>query len=302
MLPEQLQFYAQTRQGVIVSYLLWPLLMAGAITANYLGTQTSRPILFFNGSYFLLAGVLFLLERVLPHERQWLRGDTQLIPDLGHTLLSKSAVQTLILLISGTGLTNSVEFASAAWWPHSWPLAAQVLLGLVVAEFGLYWAHRLSHKWPPLWRFHSVHHSVTRLWFFNTGRFHFVNTIVSVTFSLGAGLAVGVPKDIIIWVGAVTAYIGLLTHCNIEMRFGVISYLFNTPALHRWHHSMVREEGDRNYGENLVLFDLLFGTFINPNRRPPVKIGTREPMPETLHGQLLYPFHKNSTSRAKTCY
>jgi sterol desaturase/sphingolipid hydroxylase (fatty acid hydroxylase superfamily) len=130
------------------------------------------------------------------------------------------------------------------------------------------------------------------LWFVNTGRFHFVDTMVSVACGLTLGLAVGVPKDIIVWSSAITAYAGLLTHCNVEMRFGILNYLFNTPALHRWHHSMVREEGNRNYGENLMLFDLLFGTFINPDRPPPAEIGIREPMPPTLVEQILYPFRR----------
>ncbi|MCW5747297.1 MAG: sterol desaturase family protein [Alphaproteobacteria bacterium] len=275
-----------------VSYLLWPLLMAGAIATNYAGMRTAHPILCFNASYFLLAGALFLLERVMPHERRWLSDDGQLMPDLGHTLISKSAVQVLIVVVAVIGLTDAVEPTGAAWWPRAWPLAAQVVLGLAIAEIGFYWAHRLSHEWPVLWRFHAVHHSVKRLWFVNTGRFHFVDTIISVAFGLTLGLAVGVPKDIIVWASAITAYAGLLTHCNVEMRLGFLNYLFNTPSLHRWHHSMVPEEGNRNYGENLMFCDQLFGTFINPDRRPPADIGIREPMPATLLQQILQPFRR----------
>ncbi|HCX67158.1 MAG TPA: sterol desaturase, partial [Rhodobiaceae bacterium] len=36
-------------------------------------------------------------------------------------------------------------------------------------------------------------------------------------------------------VSAVTAVLGILTHCNIEMRCGPLNYVFNTPELHRWH-------------------------------------------------------------------
>jgi sterol desaturase/sphingolipid hydroxylase (fatty acid hydroxylase superfamily) len=71
----------------------------------------------------------------------------------------------------------------------------------------------------------------------------------------------------------------------------VLSYVFNTPDLHRWHHSKVRDEGDRNYGENLVLFDLLFGTFYLPaSRQPPADIGIHQIMPPTFLGQLKAPF------------
>jgi sterol desaturase/sphingolipid hydroxylase (fatty acid hydroxylase superfamily) len=281
-----------TRIRLVLSYLWWPLLMIAAIAANYAGMQTAHPILWFNVSYFSLAGLLFLLERWMPHERQWLANDGQLVPDIGHTLLSKLAVQILVLSVGVMGAAQATSASGAGWWPHGWPLPLQVLLGMTIAEFGFYWAHRLAHERPLLWRFHAVHHSVTRLWFVNTGRFHFINTIISVTFGTGVALAAGVPKDILIWVSAITAFVGLLTHCNVEMRFGVLNYLFSTPALHRWHHSMVPEEGNRNYGENLMLFDMLFGTFINPNRRPPADIGISEPMPAALAAQIAHPFRR----------
>src|SRR5262249_18444492 len=78
-----------------LSYLLWPGLMAAAIGTNAFGMQTAHPILWFNVSYFGLALVLFLLERVMPHERDWLANDGQMLADLGHTVLSKTAVQIL---------------------------------------------------------------------------------------------------------------------------------------------------------------------------------------------------------------
>ena len=49
-------------------------------------------------------------------------------------------------------------------------------------------------------------------------------------------------------------------------------------------------EGNKNYGENLVLFDLLFGTYYNASYRPPSVIGVPDPMPRGFVGQLLQPF------------
>ena len=92
-------------------------------------------------------------------------------------------------------------------------------------------------------------------------------------------------------VSAITAIIGILTHSNVEMRCGWLNYIFNTPELHRWHHSKVLAEGNKNYGENLMLFDHLFGTFMDPpNERGPQRIGIAQQMPATLWGQLVQPF------------
>lgn len=275
-----------------LSYLLWPGLLASAMAVNAYGMSTDMPILWLNISYFGLALSLFAAERLMPHETAWNANDGQLWPDIAHTLLSKSAVQVLIVVPAITGIGALASNEGAAWWPRDLPVALQVVLGLVIAEIGFYWAHRLCHEVRPLWRFHAVHHSVTRLWFVNTGRFHFGDTLVSVIFGLGTALAFGMPQDIIVWVSAITAYIGLLTHANVEMRTGVLDYVFNTPALHRWHHSKRLEEGNRNYGENLMLFDIMFGTHFVSSRRPPVDIGINEPMPATLGAQIAYPFRR----------
>ena len=146
-----------------------------------------------------------------------------------------------------------------------------------------------------MWRFHAVHHSVERLWFFNTGRFHLVDTLISIAASQPLLYLAGAPTSVFLWFSGVTAFIGILTHCNVEMRFGFLSYFFNTPGLHRWHHSMDLKEGNKNYGENIMVFDHMFRSFYNPDRRPPSKIGIPEEMPRDFIGQVLQPFKKRSS-------
>jgi len=274
-----------------LSYLWWPLLLAGCMVCLAAGIARGAGPLYFNISYAALAIALFFLERWLPHEETWLENDGQVVPDLSHTLLSKGLVQLAVVAGATLGISHSLgERPGGGIWPLSWPLPFQVGLGLIVAELGLYWAHRLGHEWMWLWRFHAVHHSATRLWFFNTGRFHFVDTLKSIALGMPLLFLLGAPGPVFFWVSALTAYIGILTHCNVEMRFGPLNYVFNTPGLHRWHHSTDLREGNKNYGENLMIFDLLFRTFINPNRRPPAAIGINEAMPATFLGQVKAPF------------
>jgi sterol desaturase/sphingolipid hydroxylase (fatty acid hydroxylase superfamily) len=226
----------------------------------------------------------------MPHERLWLANDGQMGPDLAHTLLNKGMAQVIVVMILVMGIAKWLEPSGGPLWPETWPLAAQIALGLVVVEAGLYWKHRLAHEWRWLWRFHAVHHSVTRLWFFNTGRFHVVDTATGLLVGMPVLLLLGAPQPTLLMVSAVTAVVGILTHCNVEMRCGPLNYVFNTPELHRWHHSKVPDEGNRNYGENLMLFDMIFGTYINPPRRPPADIGIEAPMPPDFLGQLKAPF------------
>jgi len=138
-----------------------------------------------------------------------------------------------------------------------------------------------------------VHHSARRLWFFNTGRFHVIDTLTSIALSQPLLFLVGAPLEVFQWVSMITAYVGMLTHCNVDMRLGALNHVVNSPQLHRWHHSMKLREGNRNYGENLMLFDHLFGTFFLPVRqRPPARIGIREAMAPTFLGQLAQPFRR----------
>lgn len=278
----------------LVRVLLWPGLFGLCLVPVWLGLASDSPALAFNATYLALAVVLAVLERLLPYERQWLEPDGQILPDLLHTILTKGFVQVVVLMTAVIGFADLVAAEGGAWWPRAWPIAVQVGIGLVVVEFGLYWAHRLSHEWPFLWRFHAVHHSVERLWFFNTGRFHLVDTVVSLAFGQVLLLLAGAPGDVVIWTGAITAFIGILTHCNVDMRTGWLDYVFNTPRLHRWHHSRDPVEGNSNYGENLMLFDLLFGTYLRPSRRPPANIGIDGPMPADFLGQLAQPFRRSA--------
>lgn len=279
----------------LLDYLLWPLILTAAMIPTGFGIANGHGQLAFNITYFSLAALLFLLERVYPHEERWLKSDGQEVPDFAHTAFTKSFVQLLVVSLTWLGLASAVgEGHAAGVWPEQWPMFFQVLLGLVVAEFGLYWAHRIAHEWMPLWWFHAVHHSSRKLWFFNTGRFHIIDTLKSLVFSIPLLALAGAPKDVMLWFGAITAYIGFLTHCNIRMRFGWLNYIFNTPALHRWHHSRELREGNSNYGENLMLWDLVFGTYYDDTRRrPPVEIGINAAMPRSFLGQIVEPFRWN---------
>lgn len=278
----------------LFQYGLWPALLSGCIAATVYGMQVGYGFLAFNLAYLSLAVILLIGERILPFERGWLANDGQILVDLAHTVLNKSFAQVLIIVGAVFGLAEYVGEIGHGLWPTHWPLAVQVALGLVVAECGLYAAHRLAHESPFLWRFHAVHHSSTRLSFINTGRFHVVDTAVSILLSQPLLFLAGAPIEVFKFVSAITAFVGMLTHCNIDLRFGWLAYIFNTPTLHRFHHSKDLQEGNKNYGESLVFLDLLFGTYYNPNYRPPTDIGIREPMPASFLGQLTHPFQGDS--------
>jgi len=277
-----------------LAWLWWPMLLGYGCLGVAWAMALEEPFLGFNITYLSMIVLILALERACPHEPRWLAYDGQTFADIAHSLLNKGVFQGLLRVGSVVGLMAAVEVQPPGpFWPHTWPEPLQLMLGLLLVEFGMYWAHRLAHEWPLLWRFHAIHHSAPRLWVINTGRFHFVDTLVSTTFAFGMIYLCGMPEHLVFWGVAIHAFVGLLTHCNVDMRFGPLSYIFNTPELHRWHHSRDLREGNKNYGENLIFWDLVFGTYFrDQTRRPPANIGVAEPIPRTFLGQLAAPFRR----------
>jgi sterol desaturase/sphingolipid hydroxylase (fatty acid hydroxylase superfamily) len=284
----------------LLSIVLWPGLYFGGLSSTYFALSSSKPILWFNVIYFVFVSLLAVFERLMPHSTDWLEPDGETINNIAHTLLTKGLVQAAAMIGASFPMVLALVALppvpdASSLWPHAWPMPVQVLLALVIAEFGLYSAHRLAHEHLALWRFHALHHSVTRLWVVNTGRFHFLDSLFKIVVSPAPLYLLGAPLDVFLWVGAVTAYTGLLTHCNVEMRTGILDYVVSTPRLHRWHHSINLEEGNKNYGENLVVWDLLLGTYFNPNRPSSTKIGITGTVATNFWGQLRQPFTRKGT-------
>ncbi len=270
----------------IVRRTAWPLLVVTSSLILVVGFIGGREVLYFNLSYAWIVAWLFLLEFGAPYRPSWRKSDGQLGADLGHTVLNKGLVQLLIVQLIALGIVGANSDSPVA----TLPMPMQVIIGLVVSEIGLYGAHRLAHEWPLLWRCHAVHHSVKKLWLVNTGRFHFIDSLASVAASVPFLLLSGISMDAIVWVSAITAYIGILTHCNVDMECGWLNYIFNTPNLHRWHHSNERDIGNSNYGENLMLWDMLFGTYLYKKHCDITDIGIAEIMPARFIDQLAVPF------------
>jgi sterol desaturase/sphingolipid hydroxylase (fatty acid hydroxylase superfamily) len=79
----------------------------------------------------------------------------------------------------------------------------------------------------------------------------------------------------------------------VDVRLGPLNWIFSGPDLHRWHHSSVIEESNKNYGATLIFWDILFGTrFLPKDRRTPAILGIPQipTFPKTFLGQLWVPF------------
>lgn len=280
-----------------LAYVLWPLIFFGALAATSVAFKSSAPIFWFNVVYLATVAIIAILERIVPYEPKWLVADGETFNNLAHTFLTKGLVQLAASAAASAPMLMATiikPFSAGAlnMWPLGLPMFLQVVLALIIAELGLYLAHRLAHERLYFWKFHALHHSVTRLWVINTGRFHLVDTLLKIAFSQIPLYLLGAPLEVFLWVASVTAFAGVLTHCNIEMKTGILDHVFVTPRLHRWHHSRDKREGNTNYCENIVLWDQVFGTYNNPDRPSSTDIGIRGKISTSFVGQLVQPFSR----------
>lgn len=244
-------------------------------------------------AYFVIMG----LERLFYWQKGWLHSDGDLRVDIGHLLVSGLLTIRVLevpvriaAIAAGVWLAERVGFTV---WPTDWNLWAQLALALVFGEFFMYWIHRLTHEYDWLWRFHALHHSAPRLYFLNAVRFHPVDLALSNFAPMIPLLVVGADGRLIALFGLVSAVHGLFQHANLVLRLGPLNWIFSMAELHRWHHSRNLEESNTNFGQNLIVWDIVFGTrFLPKDREPPEDIGIAglPAFPMDYWGQLLSPF------------
>lgn len=246
---------------VIRQYLLL-ILVCLSLTAYglawHLGIQLEFAVLCASIMTLVLA---WGLERSIPYREEWLVNQNDLSADLTSAgvlitvvdpLLKATAPLLVVALYSNMSLSPIIE--DLALW-------LQVLLVLTLVELGKYWSHRLHHKWGRLWWLHAMHHSSRRLYFLNGLRFHPVNYALNFAIAVLPVMALGVSPEAILGYLAFSQPIVLLQHANIDLRHGWLNWVFSTPEAHRWHHSTKSSEANCNFGNALLIWDHIFGTF-----------------------------------------
>ncbi|MFT4856800.1 MAG: sterol desaturase/sphingolipid hydroxylase (fatty acid hydroxylase superfamily) [Algoriphagus sp.] len=192
------------------------------------------------------------------------------------------------------GIQNSVAITLSEW-----PIWAQFLLMLVIADFIQWNIHRLLHRSSFLWEFHKVHHSVLEMGFAAHLRFHWMETIIYKSIQYIPLAMIGFGLDDFFLLHIFTIAIGHLNHANINLTYGPLKYILNNPVMHTWHHAKKLPKGSYgvNYGLTLSIWDYLFGTAYIPNsgRDEPLGFDKIEEFPKTFWAQITYPWSRKKS-------
>ena len=244
------------------------------------------------GAFFALCALFFFLERWRPWRRRWLSGWSDLRVDLPLILLA-APVGFLIVQPAVALAGRSAQALDSGLWPAHWPLVAQGFLALLLGDFFRYWFHRAEHAWLPLWRIHATHHSAERIYFLNGPRLHPLEIALSGVLQQVPLVLLGASEEALALSLALTVAIGRFQHGNLALTLGPLNYVFSAPAPHRWHHVRDPRTAACNFGGDVLVWDLLFGTFFLPRDREPsddVGIPDGDQFPRGIGGVLASPF------------
>lgn len=250
------------------------------------------------GLDWFVLGVLTMAALFVPLERAFALRPEQgpfrpgWLTDTTYFFMSHASAQvmSLLVLVPATRAGQALAIAPLQTLVRDLPLAAQFILIVAIADLAQYAVHRAFHAVPILWRFHRVHHSISRMDWIAGSRLHLVDVIVTRGVVLVPILALGFDAL------AVYAYLGFVSvhavfiHANFAPRAAWIERWIVMPRFHHWHHAIEPEAHGANFAVHLPMIDRWFGTEYLPQDRWPGGYGVEGlKVPEGYAGQFVWP-------------
>ena len=140
------------------------------------------------------------------------------------------------------------------------PLWAMWVLTFILIDLVFYIYHRISHRSRFLWAIHMSHHSSEEMNFAVSFRQAWLGPVSKIPFFILLPL-IGLDPTIIAVAGVISTLWGIFGHTQVIGKLGPIEWIFNTPSHHRVHHGANEQYIDKNYGNLLIIWDRMFGTF-----------------------------------------
>ncbi|RYY90987.1 MAG: fatty acid hydroxylase family protein [Chitinophagaceae bacterium] len=160
------------------------------------------------------------------------------------------------------------------------------ILLFLLTDLVWYWYHRAGHRVNLFWGVHVVHHQSEDFNYTTSARITVFQAVARGLFWSVLPLA-GFPPHMIATLLLVHGAYPFFTHTQLVGRLGILEHFLVTPSHHRVHHSSNVEYLDKNYGDVLIIWDKLFGTFAE--ERSALTYGLTKPL--NSHSFLWQHFH-----------
>ena len=206
-------------------------------------------------------GFIQLMEFVNERHEGWRINRKELATDVFYMLYMIFEISTLVgLSVEGPLVQAKAALGIATPWMMELPFLVQVILILLIYEFGQYWMHRWMHNNDVLWSTHAPHHHVTQL---NALKGYIGNPIELFLISLSVIALFDFDTNALYAAFASLRAISQNAPANVLADPPIwYSLFFTTNRHHSLHHTALSYEDTRcNYGNSVILWDRVFGTF-----------------------------------------
>jgi len=149
-----------------------------------------------------------------------------------------------------------------------------IILALIAQDFVYYWKHRSAHRIRWFWSAHVVHHSSEHYNLSTALRQPWNNDLTGFVILSTPLMLLGFHPLLIGFVGAVNLLYQYWIHTEAIRKFPRwFEFIFNTPSHHRVHHSTHPRHLDKNYAGIFIIWDRMFGTFVEEHDDEPMTYG-----------------------------
>ena len=135
------------------------------------------------------------------------------------------------------------------------------IVAFLMYDFTYYIQHRLHHEIKILWATHVVHHHGEEYNLATALRQTSTGFLWKWMFYVPM-MVVGIPAEVFATVGGINLLYQYWVHTEHIPKLGWIEKIFITPSNHRVHHAKNPEYIDANYGGVFIIWDRIFGTYI----------------------------------------
>ncbi len=254
------------------SNLLWYLLYIGYVTVYMIFMNRSEECrINFSQSLFAGFAPLVLLvfsmvvEYAFPYRKDWLKFDMNTLNNILFMVINNYGDvigKTLGLLLVLEVRKIIPVHTISGFWPQTWPIVLQVILGLLLYDFVYYWYHRVSHHTSLLWKLHRLHHSTERMTTIAVFKFNMLDIIIELFLLTVILKLTGVPDRVYLIMVGFMVPATTLSHANFTANIpDWLGWLIINSDNHRIHHSNESTYYNRNFGGFTLFWDVVFRTY-----------------------------------------
>jgi sterol desaturase/sphingolipid hydroxylase (fatty acid hydroxylase superfamily) len=228
-----------------------------------------------------------IMEWANERHEGWRIDGKELLTDVFYVVFGITAISWSADALGNNPMASAKEALGIATpWLTELPFLVQVALVMLMVEFGQYWMHRWMHNNSLLWSTHAPHHHITQL---NAMKGYIGNPIELFLITLSVVAFFDFDKAPMFAAFNALGAISYYAHANVRADPPKwFSFFFTTIQHHSLHHTALSFEDTRcNYGNCVILFDRIFGTF---REGESALVGQDDRKRLSIREQFLFPF------------